>query len=97
MLVGHTITKKDNGPIKLTVGNQVAEIEVSWHKTSASKVCLTVKASKEVDVLFPKTMTKFLERIRFLENELKLAEEFVQKQKEIFLEEFKKLKGENEW
>jgi hypothetical protein len=41
-------------------------------------------------------MNKFLERIRFLENELKLAEEFVQKQKEIFLEEFKKLKGENE-
>lgn len=96
MLVGHTITKKDNGPVKLTLGSEVVEIEISWHKTSASKVCITVKASKEVDVLFPKTMTKFLERIRFLENELKLAEEFVEKQKQIFLEEFKKLKGLNE-
>lgn len=96
MLVGHTITKKDNGPIKLTVGQEVVDIKVSWHKTSASKVYLTVKASKEVDVLFPKTMTKFLERIRFLENELKLAEEFVEKQKQIFLEEFKKLKDLNE-
>lgn len=96
MLVGHTITKKDNGPIRLTVGQEVAEIEVSWHKTSSSKVCLTVKASKEVDVLFPKTMTKFLERIRFLENELKLAEEFVEKQKQIFLEEFKQLRCNNE-
>lgn len=96
MLVGHTITKKDLGPIKLTVGQEVVEIEVSWHKTSASKVCLTVKASKEVDVIFPRTMTKFLERIRFLENELKLAEEFVETQKKIFLEEFEKLKGINE-
>ena len=92
--IGFTIFKNKNAPIKLTCGDEQLELLINWELTRNNRVCLSLRGSRKIDVLTPSTFLSFKKEIDRLMNELKLAEEFIENQKSIFMNEFIKLNEE---
>ena len=92
--LGFTIFKNKNAPLKLTCGNEQIELLINWDKTRNNRVCMSIRCGRKVDILSPSTFLSFKEELDHLKNELKLAEEFIENQKQLFMDEFVRLNYE---
>ena len=92
--IGFTVFKNKNAPIKLTCGDEQVELFINWDLTRNNRVCMSVRGSRKIDVLSPSTFLTFKKEMDRLRNELKLAEEFIENQKQVFMDEFVRLNYE---
>ena len=92
--LGFTVFKNKNAPIKLTCGDEQVQLLVNWDLTRNNRVCMSIRCDRKIDILSPSTFLEFKKEIEHLKSELKLAEEFIEKQKQVFMNEFTRLNYE---